>query len=88
MVDVGASGMGSVSAMTDSVGEATICKNLTVLSSEAEMREEENVRKATYFACPTKVPTRQGSESAMSKTYTTRPAALATNLQSGRNNSN
>jgi len=60
-IDAEVSGVDSELVATGSADVAPICQNLTDLSSDAEMREEENVRELMKRVCPTKVSMRRGS---------------------------
>ena len=80
-IDEEVGGVDFVFVTTASVDDVPICQNLTVLSSEAETREEENARELMKLACPTRVSTRQERE--MSQTNIVLLAAPTTNLPSG-----
>ena len=62
MILAEASGMDSESVVTGSTGKGPICQNLTDLSMDDEMREEENIREEISLVCPVRVLTRQGTE--------------------------
>ena len=66
-IEAEASGVGSGSAATGSVGEAPVCQNLIELSQDEEIREEENTREVMSPVCPMKVSTRQGSDLVISQ---------------------
>ena len=53
-----ASGVDSESVATRSIGKVLVCKNLTDLSQDDEMREEENTREVISPVCPVRVSTR------------------------------
>ena len=60
-IETGASGVDSESGVAGSADEEPVCQNLTELSQDDEIREEENVREMTDAVCPVRVSTRQGS---------------------------
>jgi hypothetical protein len=78
--EVGDMDSGSV---TNGSAEALICQNLTDLSLDAEMREEENVREVMELVCPIKVLMGYGFRLVMSQTQMVQSEAPATNLPSG-----
>ena len=65
LIETGASDVDSESGIAGSADEEPIFQNLTDLSSDDEIREEENVREVILPVCPVRVSTRQGSELVM-----------------------
>ena len=61
LIETGASSVDSESGVAGSADEEPVCQNLTDLSKDDEIREEENVREVISPVCPVRVSTKQGS---------------------------
>ena len=58
LIETEASSEDSESGATGSADEVSICQNLIDLSSDDDIREEENVREVMLLVCPVRVSTR------------------------------